>query len=83
MLGELLRMQTEPIVILAAVGKELRRLYTARMALDAGKDRVLAQAAVEHELRLSRQAVDAGGRKGGSRMVSNGGHPMPECWIGG
>ena len=30
-LGELLRMQTEPIVILAAVGKELRRLYTARM----------------------------------------------------
>ena len=38
-LGELLRMQTEPIVILAAVGKELRRLYKARMALDAGKDR--------------------------------------------
>ena len=38
-LGELLRMQTEPIVILAAVGKELRRLYTARMALDTGKDR--------------------------------------------
>lgn len=37
-LGELLRMQTEPIVILAAVGKELRRLYTARMALDGGKD---------------------------------------------
>ncbi len=39
-LGELLRMQTEPIVILAAMGKELRRLYTARMALDAGKDRM-------------------------------------------
>ena len=39
-LGELLRMQTEPIVILAAVGKELRRLYTARLALDGGKDRV-------------------------------------------
>ena len=38
-LGELLRMQTEPIVILAAIGKELRRLYTARMALDGGKDR--------------------------------------------
>ena len=38
-LGELLRMQTEPIAILAAVGKELRRLYTARMALDEGKDR--------------------------------------------
>ena len=26
-------------MILAAVGKELRQLYTARMALDAGKDR--------------------------------------------
>lgn len=38
-LGDLLRMQTEPIVILAAIGKELRRLYTARMALDSGKDR--------------------------------------------
>ena len=38
-LGELLRMQTEPIMILAALGKELRRLYTARMALDSGKDR--------------------------------------------
>ena len=39
-LGELLRMQTEPIAILAAVGKELRRLYTARLALDDGKDRL-------------------------------------------
>lgn len=38
-LGELLRMQTEPIVILAAIGKELRKLYTARMAIDNGKDR--------------------------------------------
>lgn len=38
-LGDLLRMQTEPIVILGAIGKELRRLYTARMAIDADKDR--------------------------------------------
>lgn len=38
-LGDLLRMQTEPIIILAAIGKELRQLYTARMALDGGKDR--------------------------------------------
>ena len=38
-LGELLRMQTEPIMILAAVGKELRKLYTARMAIDSGKDK--------------------------------------------
>ena len=38
-LGDLLKMQEEPIVILAALGSQLRRLYTARMALDAGKDR--------------------------------------------
>ena len=38
-LGELLRMQTEPIMILAAIGKELRRLYTARMAIDEKKDK--------------------------------------------
>ena len=38
--AELLRMQMEPIAILAALGKELRRLYTARLALDGGKDRV-------------------------------------------
>lgn len=37
-LGELLRMQTEPIAILAAIGKELRQLYTARLGLDHGKD---------------------------------------------
>ncbi len=37
-LGELLRQRTEPIMILAAVGKELRQLYTARMALDAGSE---------------------------------------------
>ena len=32
-------MQEEPIVILALIGKELRKLYTARIALDGGKDR--------------------------------------------
>ena len=42
-LGELLRMQTEPIAILAAIGKELRRLYTARLALESGKDRLWLQ----------------------------------------
>ncbi len=39
-LAELLRMQEEPIVILAALGRELRRLYTARLAIDGGKDRI-------------------------------------------
>ena len=38
-LGDLLRMQEEPIMILAAIGKELRRIYTARLALDSGKDK--------------------------------------------
>ncbi len=39
-LGDLLKMQEEPIVILAALGSQLRRLYTARMAIDSGKDKL-------------------------------------------
>ncbi|MBR7150307.1 MAG: DNA polymerase III subunit delta [Oscillospiraceae bacterium] len=39
LLGQLLKKQEEPIVILAVIGKELRRLYTARLALDNGKDK--------------------------------------------
>ncbi len=39
-LAELLRMQTEPIAILAVLGRELRQLYTARLALDGKKDAV-------------------------------------------
>lgn len=35
-LGQLLKKQEEPFMLLAAVGKELRRLYTARLALDEG-----------------------------------------------
>ena len=38
-LGDLLKMQTEPIMILAALGSQLRRIWTARLALDSGKDR--------------------------------------------
>ena len=38
-LGDLLKMQTEPILILAALGSQLRRIYTARMAIDGGKDK--------------------------------------------
>ena len=40
LLAERLRMQEEPIRILAALGKMLRQLYTARLAIDGGKDRV-------------------------------------------
>nr|WP_326125536.1 DNA polymerase III subunit delta [uncultured Oscillibacter sp.] len=38
-LGDLLKMQTEPIVILAALGGQLRRIYTARLAIDGGRDK--------------------------------------------
>ena len=38
-LGDLLKMQTEPIMILAALGSQLRRIQTARMAIDSGKDK--------------------------------------------
>ena len=59
-LGDLFRMQTEPIVILAAIGKELRRLYTARMALDGGKDRAWLRSAwnmSDYPARLLMQAA--------------------------
>ena len=39
LLGSLLKMQEEPIMLLALLGKELRRLYTARVALDTGRDK--------------------------------------------
>ena len=38
-LGDLLKMQTEPIMIRAALGSQLRRIYTARLAIDSGKDK--------------------------------------------
>ena len=38
-LGDLLKMQQEPIMILAALGSQLRRIHTARLAIDSGKDK--------------------------------------------
>jgi len=38
-LSDLLKMQTEPIMILAALGSQMRRIYTARIAIDGGKDK--------------------------------------------
>lgn len=38
-LGSLLKLQEEPFMLLALMGKELRKLYTARLALDAGRDK--------------------------------------------
>lgn len=38
-LGTLLKLQEEPIMLLGAMGKELRRLRTARLAIDNGKDK--------------------------------------------
>lgn len=40
LLGQLLKKQEEPIMLLAAISKELRRLYTARIAIDSGKDKM-------------------------------------------
>lgn len=38
-LGTLLKLQEEPFMLLALIGKELRKLYTARIALDTGRDK--------------------------------------------
>jgi len=38
-LGDLLKMQTEPIMILGALGRQFRQVWTARLALDEGKGR--------------------------------------------
>ena len=39
LLGDLLKMQEEPLMINAALGSQLRRIYTARLAIDSGKDK--------------------------------------------
>lgn len=38
-LGTLLKLQEEPFMLLALMGKELRKLHTARIALDTGRDK--------------------------------------------
>lgn len=42
-LGRLMRMQQPPIMILAVLGKQMRQLYSARLALEAGKDETYLQ----------------------------------------
>lgn len=37
-LSDLLKLQTQPLLILGVLGSQLRRLYTARLAIDSGKD---------------------------------------------
>lgn len=66
-LGALLKLQEEPFMILALIGKELRKLHTARIALDTGKDRSWlmerwnmrsdypAKLLMDHAKRVSRQ----------------------------
>lgn len=39
LLGQLLKKQEEPFVILSVVGRELRRLYSARLAIEEGRDK--------------------------------------------
>lgn len=38
-MGTLLQLQEEPFMLLAVIGKEMRKLHTARIALDTGKDK--------------------------------------------
>ncbi len=38
LLGDLLRMQQPPIMILSVLGKQMRQLHSARLALECGKD---------------------------------------------
>ena len=38
-LGTLLKLQEEPFMLLAVLGRELRKLYTARLAIDYGRDK--------------------------------------------
>ena len=38
-LGTLLQLQEEPFLLLSLIGKELRKLHTARIALDTGRDK--------------------------------------------
>lgn len=37
-LGDLLKMQTEPLLLLGLLSGQLRRIYTARLAIESGKD---------------------------------------------
>ena len=39
LLDELLKQQEEPFLLLGAIGKELRKIYTARLAIDTGRDK--------------------------------------------
>ncbi|MBE7002912.1 MAG: DNA polymerase III subunit delta [Ruminococcaceae bacterium] len=39
-LGQLLKKQEEPFVLLSIIGKELRKIHTARVALDEGRDKL-------------------------------------------
>ena len=48
-LGELLDQQESPIMILSVLGRHLRQLYTARLALERGHSSQLPGAAVEDE----------------------------------
>ena len=40
LLGQLLKKQEEPFMLLSVISRELRRIYTARIALDNGKDKL-------------------------------------------
>ncbi|MCI2058259.1 MAG: DNA polymerase III subunit delta [Oscillibacter sp.] len=62
LMAELLTMQTDPLKITAALGMQLRHIYTARLAIDAGKDRYwlmeLWQPRSDYSVRLWMRAAE-------------------------
>lgn len=81
-LGDLLKMQTEPILILAALGSQLRRIYTARMAIDSGKDKywLMELWGMKFDYPARRAYC---GQANHCRMVCRRSAAVPRCWTGG
>ena len=74
-LGELLHMQEAPIKLLAVLGKQLRQLYTARLAIEH-KGRALSHGAVGHALGLPGGAAHAVRPALFPALVPPGGAPL-------
>ncbi len=78
-LAELFRMQTEPIAILAALSRELRQLYTARLALDGKKDAVWVKELWRMTSAYPATKADAGRPLRVPPLVSGGRAALPDA----
>ncbi len=76
-LGDLLKMQTEPIMILAALGSQLRRIYTARMAIDSGKDKYWLMELWEMKSDYPAKLLLSAAKKDHGRLVRRRGADVP------